>query len=151
VLASASTDTLGRFKLKGLPRGLVVLEVRHPEWSPLAMVAQVNERARLQLLRAGGLEGEIREKTTGAFVARYEIEAIGPEGRRPERVDRQGAGFSIMNIHPGRWTLRVTSPGYAPAEQTVEVPQGEPGRAFRREPSLTGVKVELTKVPDASR
>jgi hypothetical protein len=151
VLATAATDTLGRFKLRGLPRGLVVLEVRHPEWSPVAMVAQVNERARLQLARAGGLDGEIREKSTGAFIARYEIEAIGPEGRRPERIERQGAGFSIMNIQPGRWTLKVTSPGFAPAEQTVEVPQGEPGRVWRREPSLTGVKVELTRVPDASR
>jgi protocatechuate 3,4-dioxygenase beta subunit len=151
VLASAYTDTLGRFKVRGLPRGLVVLEGRHPEWSPVAIVGQVNEHVQLHISRAGGLEGEIREKSTGAFIARYELEAIGPQGRRAERIEKQGAGFSIMNLHPGRWTLKVLSPGFAPAEHTVEVPPGEPGRTWKREPSITGVKVELTRVPDASR
>jgi hypothetical protein len=141
-LTSAATDSLGRFRLRGLPSDAVILEVRHPDWPPVAVVARVGERATLQVSRPGGIEGEIREKGSGAFVARYALDLVGPEGRRPERIERQGAGFSALGLQPGRWQIKVASPGFAPAVQAVDVPPG----TSRREPSLGGVKVELSRV-----
>jgi Carboxypeptidase regulatory-like domain len=141
-LTSAATDSLGRFRLHGLPSEPVILEVRHFDWPPVAVVARVGERVSLQLSRPGGIEGEIREKGSGAFVASCDLDLVGPQGRRPERIERQGAGFSAVGLQPGRWLIKVASPGFAPAEQAVEVPPG----ASRREPSLGGVLVELSRL-----
>jgi hypothetical protein len=140
-LASAATDHNGKFHLAGLPRGTVILEARHPDWPPFAVAADVGTHASLQLERAGGIEGEIREKGSGAFISHYAIDVVGPEDRRPERVEKQGAGFITMGLQPGKWTLKVTAPGYAPIEQTVEVPPG----ASKHEPSLPNVRLELTR------
>jgi len=146
-LTSATSDSLGRFRLRGLPSGPVILEVRHPEWPPVAAVARLGERPTLQLSRPGGIEGEIREKGSGAFVARYDLDLVGPEGRHPERIEKQGAGFSALGLQPGRWQIKVTSPGFAPTEQAVDVPPG----TSRREPSLAGVRVEISRVAAAAR
>lgn len=140
-LGSAASDRTGKFRLSGLPRGTVILEARHPEWPALALAAEVGAKASLQLSRPGGIDGEVREKGSNAFVARYQIDVIGPEGRRPERVEKQGAGFSMLGLQPGKWMLKVTSPGFEPAEQVVEVPPGE----SRRDPSVAGLRVELTR------
>jgi hypothetical protein len=144
-LASAASDRTGKFRLSGLPRGTVILEARHPEWPPVAVTAEVGARASLELARAGGIEGEIREKGSGAFVSRYSIDVIGPEDRRPEKVEKLGAGFQMLGLQPGKWILKITAPGYAPFEQTVEVPPG----ASKREPSVEGLRVELTRAGDA--
>jgi hypothetical protein len=144
-LTSAATDSTGRFRLRGLPTEPVILEVRHPDWPPVAAVARVGERVSMQLSRPGGIEGEIREKGSGAFVARYELDLVGPQGRRPERIERQGAGFSALGLQPGRWEIKINAPGFAPAEQVVQVPPG----ASRREASLAGVLVELSRVAAA--
>jgi hypothetical protein len=146
-LTSATTDSAGRFRLRGLPSEPVILEVRHPDWPPVAAVARVGERVSLQLSRPGGIEGEIREKGSGAFVARYELDMVGPQGRRPERIERQGAGFSALGLQPGHWQIKVASPGFAPTEQAVEVPPG----SSRREASLGGVLVELSRPGGAAR
>jgi hypothetical protein len=106
-------------------------------------VARIGERVSIQLARPGGIEGEIREKGSGAFVARYELDLVGPQGRRPERIERAGAGFSALGLQPGRWEIKVASPGFAPTAQAVEVPPG----TSRREPSLAGVLVELSRQP----
>jgi len=78
-------------------------------------------------------------------VAGYELDLVGPQGRRPERIERQGAGFSALGLQPGRWEIKITAPGFAPAEQVVQVPPG----ASRREASLSGVLVELSRVAAA--
>jgi protocatechuate 3,4-dioxygenase beta subunit len=140
-LTSVATDWQGKFKLRGLPAEPLIIEVRHPDWPPVALVGRAGETASVQLARPGGVEGEIREKGTGAFVARYELDMVGPEGRRPERIERQGAGFSALGLQPGRWKIKVASPGFDTAEQDVEIPPGE----SRHEPSLAGVLVELSR------
>jgi hypothetical protein len=144
-LASAASDRNGKFHLAGLPRGTVILEARHPDLPPVAITAEVGAHASLQLARAGGIEGEIREKGSGAFVSRYSIDVIGPEDRRPEKVDKEGAGFRALGLQPGKWTLKISSPGYTPVEKIVEVPPGE----NKREPSVEGLRVELSRVADA--
>jgi hypothetical protein len=141
-LAAASTDASGRFKLTGLPQGMVVLEARHPDWPAVAQVAKIGERSTLELRRPGGIEGEVRDKASGAFVARYELEAEGPDGRRADRVQTLGAGFQVTGLLPGKWTLRVRSPGYAQAEQAVEVPSAA---APHKDPySVRDVRVPLS-------
>jgi protocatechuate 3,4-dioxygenase beta subunit len=141
-LASAATDWGGKFKLVGLPRGTVLLEARHPEWPALAMAADVGNRAiEILLSKPGGIDGEVREKGSGAFVGHYQIDVVGPEGRRPDKVDKQGAGFSMMGLQPGRWVVKVTAPGYAATEQILEVPPG----LSKREASLQGMRIELTR------
>ena len=52
-----------------------------------------------------------------------------------------------MGLQPGRWIIHVTSPGFAPTDQPVDVPSG----TSRREPSLGGVRVELSRVAAAAR
>jgi Carboxypeptidase regulatory-like domain len=140
-LASAASDWGGKFKLIGLPRGTVILEARHPEWPAQAVAADVGGRAELQLSRPGGIDGEVREKGSGAFISHYNMDVIGPEGRRPDRVDKQGAGFSMMGLQPGRWVVKVSATGYGPVEQVLEVPPG----LSKREPSLQGMRIELSK------
>jgi hypothetical protein len=140
-LASAASDYSGKFKLTGLPRGTVIIEARHPEWPPLAVTAEVGAATELHLARAGGIEGEVREKGSGSFIAHYNIDVVGPEGRRPEKVEKQGAGFSMMGLQPGPWTVKVSAPGYAPAEQKLEVPPG----LSKRDASLQGVRIELSR------
>ena len=141
-LASAATDYGGKFRLTNLPRGTAILEVRHPEWPAQAVAAEVGSKnVELQLSRPGGIDGEVREKGSGAFVGHYQMDVVGPEGRRPDKVDKQGAGFSVMGLQPGRWVVRVTAPGYAASEQVLEVPPG----LSKREASLQGMRIELTR------
>ncbi len=140
-LANGVTDASGRFRLVGLPRGKIVLEVRHSEWPAAAIVAEVGASVSVQLARPGGIEGDIRDRSSGAFVARYELEAVGPQGRTPERIRTEGAGFVMLGLQPGRWALRVKSPGFAPAQREVDVPSGP----SRREPSLKNIRIDLSR------
>ena len=141
-LASTSSDWGGRFRLTGLPRGTVILEARHPEWPAIAMAADVGARTELELSRAGGIDGEVREKGSGAFVGHYQMDVVGPEGRHPDKIEKQGAGFSMLGLQPGRWVVKVSAPGYATAEQILEVP---PGLSPKREASLQGMRIELSR------
>jgi hypothetical protein len=141
-LASAATDWGGRFRLSGLPRGTVILEARHPDWPAVAMAVEVGARAELELSRPGGIDGEVREKGTGAFVGHFQLDVVGPEGRHPDKIDKQGAGFSMMGLQPGRWTVKVSAPGYGSVEQILEVPPG----LSKREASLQGMRIELSRV-----
>jgi protocatechuate 3,4-dioxygenase beta subunit len=141
-LASAATDYGGKFRLSGLPRGTVIVEARHPDWPAVAVTAEVGSRPELELSRPGGIDGEVREKGSGAFVGHYQIDVLGPEGRRPDKVDKQGAGFSVMGLQPGRWVVKVSAPGYGSVEQILEVPPG----LSKREASLQGMRIELSRV-----
>jgi protocatechuate 3,4-dioxygenase beta subunit len=141
-LASAATDYGGKFRLSGLPRGTVILEARHPDWPAVAVATEVGSRPEIELSRPGGIDGEVREKGSAAFVGHYQIDVVGPEGRRPDKVEKQGAGFSIMGLQPGRWVVKVSAPGYGPVEQILEVPPG----LSKREASLQGMRIELSRV-----
>jgi hypothetical protein len=140
-LASGHSDYQGKFKLRGLPRGPLILEVRHNDFAAIAAVISAGEKVALKMARPGGIEGEIREGGSGAFVARYELQTVGPEGRQAERVEKQGAGFSIMGLQPGKWTLKVVSPGFAPVEQEVNVPASQ----SKREPSIKDLRIDLNR------
>lgn len=145
LLGTTVTDAGGRFRIGGLPRASLIAETRHPDWPVVAMVARPGARVSITLAQPGGIEGEVRESGSGAFVTGYELAGSGPEGRTADRVRTIGAGFEILGLVPGRWTLKVSAPGYRPTEQAIEVSPG----ASRKEPSVRGVRIELSRA-DAS-
>jgi protocatechuate 3,4-dioxygenase beta subunit len=144
-LAAVSADRTGRFKLTGVPRQPFLVEVRHTEWPTRTVVATPGQSLFIELPRPGGIEGEVRDRSSGVFVARYRLEALGPDGRPALDVRTQGAGFELRGLLPGRWRLRFSADGYAPSERLIEVPPG----AVRNELSLRNVRIELQRAGDA--
>jgi hypothetical protein len=140
-MAAVSADRTGRFRLTEVPRQPFLVEVRHAEWPTRTLVATPGQPLYVELPRPGGIEGEVRDRTTGVFVAKYRLEAMGPDGRPAMDVRTQGAGFELRGLLPGRWRLRFSATGYAPFERMVDVPPG----GARNEPSLRNVRVELER------
>ncbi len=138
-LASAATDPGGRFRLVGLPTASVVIEARHAEFAAGARVARAGDRVAIDLPRPGGIQGEVRERGSAAFITRYDLEATGPEGARPDRVDIRGAAFTLLGLAPGSWTIKINAQHHEAAVQTVEVPAG----TSRRVPSVRDVRIEI--------
>ncbi|HEY0709821.1 MAG TPA: carboxypeptidase-like regulatory domain-containing protein [Polyangia bacterium] len=140
-MAAVSADRTGRFRLTDVPRQPFLVEVRHAEWPTRTVVATPGQALFVELPRPGGIDGEVRDRTTGVFVAKYRLEAVGPDGRPAMDVRTQGAGFELRGLLPGRWRLRFSASGYAPLERVLEVPPG----AARNELSLRNVRVELER------
>ena len=142
-LASAVTDPGGHFQLTRLPRGHVAVEVKHGDYPPVTELADVTASPRAPLVIKvpvpGGVEGEVRETVTGAVVSTYRIEARGPEGRVAAATRKNGTGFALSRLVPGRWTLSVRAPGYAVAERVIDVPIA----SALGEPSVRDLRVEL--------
>lgn len=141
-LASSSADKTGRFRLTGVPRQPFLVEVRHNQWPTRLVVATPGQSLFVELPRPGGIEGEVRDRSSGIFVSRYRLEALGPDGRPAVDVRTQGAGFELRGLLPGAWRLRFSADGFISAERLVEVPPG----GSRNEISLRNVRVELDRV-----
>jgi hypothetical protein len=145
-LASTTTDAGGHFALSRLPRAMILIEVTHPSYPRVAELVDVTPPPRpalaIKVPIPGGIEGEVRERVTGATVSTYRIEARGPEGRIASAT-RKSAGFLLPRLFPGRWTLSVRAPGYIAAETTVDVP----ATSNLGEASAKGVRVEISPEP----
>jgi protocatechuate 3,4-dioxygenase beta subunit len=143
-LASALTDAGGHFQLQRLPRGPLVVEVKHGDYPGVSQTVEVGNSARASITIAvpvpGAIEGEVREKVTGAVISTYRIEARGPDGRLAGATRKNGAGFMLSRLLPGRWTLSVRAPGYGATEQIVDVPTA----AALGEASIRDLRVELS-------
>ncbi len=139
LLAASSTDRSGRFRLTGVPRQPFVVEVRHPAWPSRSAVATPGQELYVELPRPGGIEGEVRDRSSGSYLSGYRLEAQGPDGRSAVDVRTQGAGFELRGLLPGRWRIRVFADGYAPAERWIEVPPA----ARLHEPSVRSFRMEL--------
>jgi hypothetical protein len=144
-MQAVSADRNGRFRMTGVPRQPFLVEVRHTEWPTRTVVATPGQSLFVELPRPGGIEGEVRDRSSGVFVSRYRLEALGPDGRPALDIRTQGAGFELRGLLPGRWRLRFSADGYAPSERLVEVPPG----AARNELSLRNVRIELERSPEA--
>ena len=146
-LASAVTDAGGHFQLTRLPRGQVVVEVRHPEYPPTSETTEATPPPRtpvaIKVPMPGRIEGEVREKVTGAVVSTYRIEARGPDGRVAGATRRNGSSFVLARLLPGRWTLEVRAPGYDAIERVVDVPSA----SGLGETSVRDLRVEIAPVP----
>lgn len=140
-LAEASTDAGGHFRIGKLPRRRLVLDIRHPDFPPVSLAAEPGSLVQARLANPGGVAGEVREKGTGAFVARYRLAASGPEGRTAAPSRTTGAGFELLRLFPGRWSLTVEAPGFERGSVAVDVPPA--GSA--REPSVRDLRIELER------
>jgi protocatechuate 3,4-dioxygenase beta subunit len=141
-VATATTDGAGRFRMQGVPRAALLVEARHPSWPAQAAIAVPGQApVSLQLPRPGGIEGEVRDRLSSAFVSNYHLEALGPDGRPAVDMRIQGAGFELRGLAPGKWRLKVTADGYDPTEREVDVPPG----VGRNEPSLRDLRLELAR------
>jgi large repetitive protein len=141
LLAASSTDRSGRFRLTGVPRQPFLVEIRHPAWPARSAVATPGQELYIELPRPGGIEGEVRDRSSGSYVSGYRLEAQGPDGRSAVDVRTQGAGFELRGLLPGRWRIRVFADGYAPAERWIEVPPA----ARTHEPSVRSFRMELNR------
>jgi protocatechuate 3,4-dioxygenase beta subunit len=140
-IAAARTDGKGRFRLHGVPAVPLYLEARHPDWPVPAAVVKPGEAVALQAARPGGVEGDVRDGSSGAFINSYRLQALGPGGSLPGGMRTLGAGFELRGLAPGRWRLKVEADGYGVGEQELEVPAA----AARNELSLHDVRVELLR------
>jgi hypothetical protein len=136
-----TTDRSGRFRLQNVPRQPFLVEARHTAWPTRAAVATPGQDVYLELPRPGAIEGEVRDRSSGAYVSSYRLEALGPDGRAAVDIRTIGAGFELKGLLPGRWRLRVHAQGFAPVERMVDVPPG----ASRTEASVRGLRIELTR------
>jgi hypothetical protein len=145
-LAGTTTDAGGHFALARLPRGMILLEVKHASYPRVAELVDVTKPAHTALAIKvpipGGIDGEVRERVTGAAVTTYRIEATGPEGRIASATRKSGA-FSLARLLPGHWTLSVRAPGYITTEVAVEVP----ATSTLTESSLRNLRIEIAPEP----
>ena len=95
LLAASSTDRIGRFRLTGVPRQPFLVEIRHPAWPARSAVATPGQELYIELPRPGGIEGEVRDRSSGSYLSGYRLEAQGPDGRSAVDVRTQGAGFEL--------------------------------------------------------
>ena len=140
-LSSASSDRSGRFILHGVPREPFLLEVRHPVWPARTLVASPGDGLLVELPRPGAIEGEVRDRSSNAFLSHYRIETQGPDGRPAVDVRTQGAGFELRGLLPGTWRVRIHAKGYKTGEKTIEVPPGPD----RDSPSVRGLRIDLSR------
>jgi protocatechuate 3,4-dioxygenase beta subunit len=146
-LSGAITDTGGHFQLARLPAGRFVLEVKHPDYPRAAQIVEAaatpGAPAIVELALPGGIEGEVREQVTGAVITSYRVEARGPQERIASPARKNGSGFVLSALLPGRWSLSVHAPGYRPSDQAVEVAAS----SGLGEPSVRGLRIELEPEP----
>lgn len=141
-VATTATDAGGFFTLKHLPMRAVWIDIKHNEYPPVTASATPGTFATVALPIPGRIVGAVHEKVTGAPIARYRVEAQGPDGQVAGGAAKAGS-FSLSRLVPGRWTLTVQAPGYKAGERTVEVPPS----TTLGEPSVRDVRVELEKPP----
>ncbi|HVR63303.1 MAG TPA: carboxypeptidase-like regulatory domain-containing protein [Polyangia bacterium] len=138
VLATTVADTGGHFRLAQLPNRPLILEVRQPAYPSARAPAVPGTFAAVVVPIPGALAGDVHDARSGAALARFRVEARGPEGRTASASPRKGGAgaFVLSALAPGPWTLVVDAPGYEPGEITVDVPAsptlGEPSVRDRR-------------------
>ncbi|HEY2732327.1 MAG TPA: carboxypeptidase-like regulatory domain-containing protein, partial [Polyangia bacterium] len=142
-LGSAVTDAGGHFTLGNLPNAPLLLELDHPRYPVTLARATPGAPTELTVPIPGGIDGEVRERITGASVPRATIEGLGPDGLR---VAASGAGrakgsgaFRLLRLRPGPWTLTVKAPGYRTSVRDVDVPESP----ILGETSVRGLRLEL--------
>ena len=141
-LGTASADVGGHFRMADLPAGELRLEVQHPDYPRVTLVATPGQFASLTVPFPGGIAGEAHARGTGAAVTRGRIDAAGPEGAKAS-VELQRAGsFRLQRLAPGHWRLSVSAPGYRRTEQELDVPPS----SSLGEPSVRDLRVDLDPV-----
>jgi hypothetical protein len=142
-LASAVTDAGGHFTLVHVPDASLLLELDHPDYPATFATAAPGALVELTAPIPGGVDGEVRERATGAAVARWRLEAAGPDGQRTsaagQRNKKGGGAFRLTRLRPGHWTLTASAPGYRAATSELEVASSP----ILGETSVRGLRLDL--------
>jgi hypothetical protein len=135
----ATTDKRGEFRVDGLPDGVLALAAAHPE-HPTARLPHVaaGDDLRVQLAPGGGVEGEARDRVSGAAPPGLVVVVESGGEKREASIERRGH-FRAVGCPPGAATLRATAPGYLAASLAVEIPAGE----FAHDVTLRDLRLEL--------
>jgi hypothetical protein len=140
-LGSASTDVGGHFTLARLPSRPVVLEIDHASYPRTLTLATPGAHAEVVVPIPGGVDGEVRERASGATVPRARVEAKGPGGEKLEATanEKRAGAFKLTRVRPGRWALTASAPGYAPSTREIDVPAS----AILGDASVRELRLEL--------
>lgn len=127
---------------------MLTIELNDQKWPSGGQLPRLWEESRgaffghpLAALADAGVHGYVVDASTAQPVQGASVRLKGrPDNLRWTRVDPFG-GFHLALANHERATLHVSAPGYAAREVPLEVP----ARA-----ALTGVRVQLSRGPDAS-
>lgn len=153
-IATALTDAGGHFRVAGVPSGRLAIEVRHPSYPLHRRTVTPSGLVVLDVAVPGGVDGSVHERSTGAPIRQYAIRGRGPDGATValerggsrRRTTEETWRFSLRQIQPGPWALRVEADGFLPLERNVDVPSA----SFPGEPSVRDLRLELQR-DDGSR
>lgn len=148
-IATATTDAGGHFRIMGIPSGRLAIEVRHPSYPLHRRTVTPSGLVVLDVAVPGGIDGSVHERATGAPVRQFAIEGRGPDGATitvkrgvaRRRTTEETWRFSLRQLQPGPWTLRVQADGFLPLERTLEVPPA----SFPGEPSVRDLRLEIQR------
>lgn len=125
----ALSDGRGGFSVRGLPLGSLLVQVRHPGYTPLSRTLRPDEPRgdlRLGLSPGGGISGVVRDARLGGLPpgTQLSIESAGDAtSRQSVSLDPDGS-FRMTGLAPGEVVLRVRAPGFAALQQVVRVTEG---------------------------
>jgi hypothetical protein len=125
----ALSDGRGGFSVRGLPLGALLVQVRHPGYTPLSRTLRPDEPRgdlRLGLSPGGGIAGVVRDARLGGLPqgALLSIETAGDPASRQAVALAPDGSFRMTGLAPGEVVLRARAAGFAAIQHTVRVTEG---------------------------
>lgn len=125
----ALSDGRGGFSVRGLPLGSLLVQVRHPGYTPLSRTLRPDEPRgdlRLGLSPGGGIAGVVRDARLGGLPqgAQLSLESAGDPASRQAVALAPDGSFRVTGLAPGEVVLRARATGFAALQHTVRVTEG---------------------------
>lgn len=96
-------------------------EVFHPEWGTKPNVYYINlQKATKNFLAGAVVYGDVNECAKGASVT-----LAGPGGKKAKTTANAFGNFELDGLDPGRYTVKIGSPGYKTQSIDVELQKSE--------------------------
>jgi len=115
VMPETRTESDGRYRLEGLPKGTHSISARHPAYQNAVRDLEIQEdetRLDLRLRAAWEIAGRTVDGS-GQGIAGVRIEWIAPDGGGQEILSGAGGSFRFTGVGEGRHRLRAEKQGYA--------------------------------------
>src|SRR5690606_33454904 len=126
-------DQHGRFRIRGLPPGLVELSARASQLASEASVelpvgiAERVEGVELWLVAAADIRGRVITAADGAAIEGARVELLGELGHTATSLCDAEGEFVIHGVLPGRYGVLPSAEGYrAATPERIEVGDAEP-------------------------